>query len=76
MTKKEMKDFKLELLKMKRELSEELLEQAAHLTETKDFELFDKEKQMVQREIRRIEIIVELINEKYLCSKEGLHVKR
>lgn len=66
MEKERMKELKFELIIMRTELREEMECKAAELIKTKAFEQFELESQLVNREVERINQIINLINRKYL----------
>ena len=63
---KELCELKTELIVMKRELQEELSMKATCFIEQKDFEAYELEAYAVKREARRIDIILSMIQDKYL----------
>ena len=63
---KELYELKTELIVMKRELQEELSIKATRFIEQKDFGAYELEAYAVKREARRIDIILSMIQDKYL----------
>lgn len=63
---KELYELKTELIVMKRELQEELSIKATRFIEQTDFEAYELEAYAVKREARRIDIILSMIQDKYL----------